>query len=412
MKRRIITFLIAMMVVLTSFVGCGASDNNENNSNTDTSTESNTQEEQDTEGLENTEEPENAYNINGRGFSIGQDCLNVYLDYIGWGAEDDYKWADINEILIDEDWWEETGDKFAYFSIAGMCDGEPCLLLSSTNDQNHCGDEIYFVTYTPVDDSGEGIDQIHVQGNGDIMNFDMMPNISVEKSTIYVCTDSYTNDVQFMYEEDVVQYLEGTGDKSSTYYNIFLGYGKLTTRDTGSRDFQKLIDEGHLAPIKWFSKDQVGEARAYYQQYVRENASDEPTETVNRADYFNGDTPLQYIEYFDEGVLEVTDERGITKYTFTELSETLAGSLIFKTDIPNSVEFFYGSDSTNVKYNIILNADGSWTAVVRQMISKRPGYTFSMWYETREEIILDDYMLTAFCESRPSTIEELIDLLQ
>lgn len=409
MKRRV--SIIALLIITIFLIsGCGASDNNANNSNTDTSTESNKQEEQDTEELENTEESENAYNINGRGFSIGQDCLNVYLDYIGWGAEDDYKLTDIKENEIDEYWWEEVGDKFAYFSIAGMCDGEPCLLLSSTNDQNHCGDEIYFITYTPMDTSGEGIDQIHIQGNGDIMSFDMMPNISVEKSTIYVCTDSYTNDVQFMYEEDVVHYLEGTGDKSSTYYNIFLNYGKLTTKDTGSRDFQKLIDEGHLAPIKWFSKDQVDEARAYYQQYVRENASDEPTETVNRADYFNGNTPLQYIEYFDEGVLEVTDDWGITKYTFTGLSESLAGSLIFRTDIPNSVEFFYGSDTTNVKYNIILNNDGSWTAVVRQLITKRSSYTFTMWYETREDQILEDYTHTG--ESRPSTIEELIDLLQ
>ena len=53
------------------------------------------------------------YNPNGYGFSIGQDCLNVYLDYVKY-AEDDYETAEKKN----GGFYEEH--RLAYFSIAGM----------------------------------------------------------------------------------------------------------------------------------------------------------------------------------------------------------------------------------------------------------------------------------------------------
>ena len=363
------------------------------------------------EDLDVEEEEPDVYNINGQGFSIGQDCLNVYLEYVRCEAEDAYKWADIKEMQVDEFLWEDRNETFGYFAIAGMCDGEPYLLLSSTNKQNQCGDETYFVTYTEEDFSGEGIDQTHMQGNSDIMTMDMYFRVVPDITTLYVCTDDTFGKTAFIYREESKYYVDGVADSSSVYYKMYGSYGKMSCTEVGSMDFDRYLQEGKLAEIKWFSKDQLEEARAYYQQFVREDVYDGPVETVNRADYFNNNTVLKYFEYFEDGVLEVEGSGQDTLFKFTGLTDEMALGKLLETEIPNSVEFRYGTDTTDAKYNIIENKDGTWIAVFRQVTLNKYGYKFYVRYETREDQVLNAYANTCAGEERPKTIQELVKRL-
>lgn len=356
------------------------------------------------EAIENTadEVPEelNA-DPNGYGFSIGQDCLNVYLEYVSSGmAAYDY---DIQET---EALGGDFGHQLGYFSIAGMADEEPFLLLSSVSG-NGCGDEIYFVTYTPEDFSGEGIDQTHMQGSWgiescDLWSFSQWPVID----TMYVCTTGKLEGQKFIRRQEV----EYANIEGHDVYVTSLNYrnGNMMNSDT-SMNFEERLAAGDIAEIKWFAVNEIEQAREYYQQYVREEGYDGPVENANRDDYYNDSTPLKYFEYVSDGVFEVLeDEDGDTLYRFSCL-DTEAVNKLYDQKIDNALELWAGSDSQDVKYYFIENADGSWTYVRRHWTIDEHGEIVTISYETNEKEI---FFWCDFRGTPASSIEEVIQILK
>lgn len=415
-KKIILTFMVLSLSALT--FGCGekVDDGNTYTTKDDVSTEASTaqtagQTTEQTTGLEtevtteqSTEQEEDDYNPNGYGFSIGQDCLKVYLDYVSDGrAEDDYK------IQEDKNVGEGWGHKLAYFSIAGMAGDEPFLLLSSASG-NGCGDETYFVTYTPYDYSGEGIDQIHMQGNWDIENSDMW-SMSQHPviNTLYVYTSGRVEYREFVFRLEV-EYSGQEGRDVLGMQELKYRKGKMTNSKT-SLNFEEMLETREIAEIKWFSIDEIEEARAYYQQYVREEVYDGPVESANRDDYFNDSTVLKYFDYISEGVFEVSEDAdGDKEYRFSclEFEQALE---IMQSDVDNALTFTAGSDSQNIDYYLLENDDGSWTYIKRHWCRDGYGDIITYSYETNESQIVFWYNQRGAFESVDS-IETVIKELK
>lgn len=212
---------------------------NENEKKEDTGKVENT-EDTATEGHKEEQEKETV-NPNGYGFSIGQDCLNVYLEYIAGGlAASEYEIEEVKN--VGGDWGHHLG----YFSIAGMAGDEPFLLLSSTIG-NGCGDEVYFVTYTPSF-AGVGNGQAYMQGNWGIENCDswslkQFPVID----TLYVCTSGKNETQQFIHRQEV-EYADKEGHDIYTEALIYDDGDMTNSKKTV--DFDKALSEGTIAEIK------------------------------------------------------------------------------------------------------------------------------------------------------------------
>lgn len=344
------------------------------------------------EESENEMEEVDDYNPNGYGFSIGQDCLNVYLDYVKY-AEDDYETAEKKN----GGFYEEH--RLAYFSIAGMAGDEPFLLLSSTTG-NGCGDETYFVTYTPYDYSGEGIEQIHMQGDfefGLSCDYYSMRQSDVV-NTIYVWASNPKTGSRFIHREDtlyVIDYDDSSQDEwdysGDEVYCNEKGTIRCSTNYNTPAYFEEKLASGELMEIKWFSINQIEEAREYYQQYVREEVYDGPVETENRKDYFNDNTVLKYVEYISEGVFEVVEEDdGDIAYRFSCLTDEAADAISYK-GLENALTFQGYSDSQSVNFYFFENTDGSWTCVKMRSYHDKYGQIYTYNYETSENSIINWY---------------------
>ena len=425
MKKRILLTLILSLFCVLVF-GCGTRAEDGNTSirpgktekpSTEMNTEQVTGNDTESSTEQGTEEEKDDYNPNGYGFSIGQDCLNVYLSYVsGKMAEWDYERA------IKEDGRDHLAHKMAYFSIAGVAGEEPFLLLSSINGAD-CGDETYFVTYTPYDYSGEGIEQTHMQGNYDFGSFD---NLSMRQypdvNTIYVWASNPKTSARFIRRVDMchnVDYEDNSKD-IYTYSGTELSCnekGRTYTRDVGYEPdyYEEKLASGELMEIKWFSMSQIEEARAYYQQYVREEVYDGPLESANRDDYFNDSTVLKYFDYISEGVFEVTeDDDGDTEYRFSCL-EFKKALEIMRSDVENALTFTAGSDSQNVDYYLLENADGSWIYIKRHWCSDEYGDIITYSYETNEKEVVFWYNQTGEAweyDTMATTVAEIIERLR
>lgn len=336
---------------------------------------------------ENVEDEED-YNPNGYGFSIGQDCLNVYLDYVKY-AEGDY------EIAERENGGDYEYHRLAYFSIAGMAGDEPFLLLSSI-DGNRCGDETYFVTYTPYDYSGEGIEQTHMQGNFEFGSCDFYSMRQTDViNTIYVWASNPKTGGRFIHREDTLYFVDYDDSSQDVWdysgdevYCNEKGKIRYSGRSDNPQFFEEKLASGELMEIKWFSIDQIEEAREYYQQYVREEVYDGPVETANRDDYYNENTVLKYFDYISDGVFTVTkDEDGDEEYTFSCLDADYAYDIAGK-DVDNALKFTASSDSQTVWYFLIENADGSRTYIKGHIGRDEHGYALTYSYDTNEEEVV------------------------
>lgn len=416
MKKRVLSLLLASVMLLTCFTGCGKKENDSDKNDGQDQVVQNSQQESQMDSQVGTDseaesEKEELPNPNGKGFSMSQKCLDDYLNFVASGnAYKMYAEEDIKENQITEEMWEEKGERFKYFSIAGMHDGEPLLLLSSTNVTNECGDETYFIVYRP--DTGEYVPGIEMLGNFKITSYDYMWRMGVYNTSLYVCTSEWVSDAQFIYHETTGYIDPDTGEehKSETAYTI----ERKEAKDFGcveetytKNNCESWLKKGRLAEIKWFSAEQVEEARAYYQPYVR--TYEGPQDIANRADYFNDSTVLKYYEYFDDGVMEVKEENGQTKFVFSCLNEDKAGDLAFN-KIPNSIQLMGGSDHTSVVYDIIVKEDGSWTAIRKEMWKEEFGYVVTVVEETDEEKIVSFYRYQHWSPGEVSSIEELIQM--
>ena len=438
-KKIILTFMIISLATMS--FGCGkkvehgniptTKDDVATEANTEQTTEQNTEQntEQTTElGTEvttepsteqspeqNTEPEEDDYNPNGYGFSIGQDCLNVYLTYVSDGqAEWDYERAEKANV------GNEYGHKFAYFSIAGMAGDEPFLLLSSTNG-NRCGDETYFVTYTPYDYSGEGIEQTHMQGNYEFGCYDNLSMRQVDEvNTIYVWASNPMTEARFIQRVDMRYNNDYDGTNTYDYEGSELSCnekGRTYSRDVGHKPsyYEEKLASGELVEIRWFSVEQIEEARAYYQQYVREEIYDGPVESANREDYFNDNTVLKYFDYISEGVFEITEDAdGDKEYRFSCL-EFKKALEIMRADVAGALTFTAGSASQDVDYYLLENADGSWVYIKRHWCSDGYGDIITYSYETNENQIIFWFNQSGYAweyDTNVTTVTEIIERLK
>ena len=331
---------------------------------------------------------EDDYNPNGYGFSIGQDCLDVYLNYLLYEADSDYSYMER----------ENGGDEYhtlKYFSIAGMAGEEPFLLLSSYTGFG-CGDETYFVTYTPEDFSGEGIDQTHLQHDLCFGSCDWLSMRNCDAiNTLYIWASNPKTDARFIHRLDMV-YVIDYDDSSQNEYSYegdeirCNGEGKITTASASHSPeyYEEKLASGDLMEIKWFTLDQIEDARAYYGQYVREEVYDGPVETESRDAYFTDDTVLKYIGYISDGVFEVdVDEDGDTLYRFSCLESDPAMEIFGRT-VDDALTFTSGSDSQDIRYFLIENADGSWTYIKRHWCVDKYGEIITFSYESDENEII------------------------
>lgn len=143
--------------------------------------------------------------------------------------------------------------------------------------------------------------------------------------------------------------------------------------------------------MKWFSLDQIEEARAYYSQFAKEGALTGAEETVNREEYYN-DTILQYTPYIDKGVFNVKNEYGRESYIFSALNNEDAMSLFFDANIECAVQINGRSASSATRLiNIFDMGDGTYRFLERMLTSSEYGGVIEMYEIKDEEYIISTY---------------------
>ncbi len=315
----------------------------------------------------------NSPQSNGYSFAITQECLDRYLTYVVTEeARDTYI-----EHQKKKDSYPD-GD-FQYFTIAGMYQENPYLILSSVNDDT-CSDEVsFFVTM-------EGDDEIYLMDifSEDYDNLSMVQ--TVVSNQLYVVTEEFSDQSMFM-ERVHTEYNSSAAALSESYVNTNWSYrykdGEYTEQvevmNDGVATADNMLGRKQLAELKWFGLDQVEEARAYYSQFAE---ADEGEDASDRQVYFEDDScALGFFDYFESGEFELTTEFNETVYQFTGISGEDKQSLR-SADIGSDVQFYGGADTCDRQIDVFLEGDG-YLFVERATYIGNGGSGFKV-YQTRD----------------------------
>ena len=332
-------------------------------------------------------------NENGYGFTISKTCFEAYLSYANGFAASEYERAERNAGGTHE-------NMYSYFSICGMDreTGEPFLLLSSTDNNDRCGDEVYFCRYNGVDYSGAGNDEISCLGNFGIMNEDLLSMNQVDEiNTIYVYTiergnvDSIYSTHPFLHREDL--YYPSSGSYDYTF-EIVSPKGSKREWSYSVEMVEEMLANGELARIQWFHMEDVDLARVYYEEYVHDDVYEGAVENANRDDYYNDSTPLKYIPYIDSGVFTLEEENGNPLYVFNNLENEVLYTLMYDGDyeyMGSDIQFWEGADTSETKVDIYDLGNGNWKAIKRSYLLTQYGYRFAVREVTSEREVLSRY---------------------
>jgi len=312
---------------------------------------------------------------------------------------------------------------FGYFSICAMdkVTKEPFLLLSSTNNNDYCGDEIYFCRYNGKSRAGEGIPEVGCLGNFDIMLDEMygMGHMWAEKNTLYVYTkkpgvnDYYS--CPFIHREDL--YYASAEEYEYTLENVGPD-GKKGNSGYSVERVEEMLANGELAHIQWFSIEDIDSARAYYQEYVHGYIYTGSGTVANRDDYYNDTTPLKYIPYIESGVFALDERNGKVIYEFNNLDSEARNAVIYWGDhdyMKSDIQFRRGSDTTEVAVDIYDLGDGNWKAIARSYVLEKYGYCVRI-EELSEEEVLSYYSYSdsslAYPQEERQEVSSVAELLQ
>lgn len=307
-------------------------------------------------------EAEPTVDSNGFNFQMSERCYNSYFEELKSGS------AAKRYEKYESDW----GSQLKYFSISGMAKDEPFLLLSEDGNSDEASDDIMVLLHT-TDANGVRmnytIDGMH-QDNRSLS----IGNQACEKNGMYV---NLENDKYDFFVDEVIHYFanEFSGiEEDWDYAHIQYTYdqkmmkGERELKSGNGSISQSMLESGRIAPIKWFSMDQIAEAEEYYRQYVYQpNYGD----GSNRDDYYNSDTALKYIPYIEVGDFSANVGEGSESYSFqTENQDVGTGELYsaFK-EIRESALYSYQSNvSSSAEFYHCFYRDESGKEVVMEVM--------------------------------------------
>jgi len=301
----------------------------------------NVEESRDEEVVQEVVEVEEEVNTNGLNFQMSEKCYNSYFEELKSGK------AAERYAKYESDW----GSGLKYFSICGMAKDEPFLLLSEDGNSNEMADDIMVLLYTR---DANGVTMNYIIDGMHRDNRDMsMGRHACEKNGMYV---NLENDRYDFFVDEVIHYFadESSGiEEDWDYTHICYTYDSKMMQgendaSSGSGSIsQSMIESGRIAPIQWFSMEQIAEAEEYYSQYVF------------KPDYGDGSSSAEFYHCFyrDENGKEVVMEvmhgvgRGVWKLQIRPISEAAYQSVV---DIYNSCK---GAQVTSVAEIYELNEE-------------------------------------------------------
>ncbi len=310
-------------------------------------------------------EAESDVNTNGLNFQMSEKCYNSYFEELKSGK------AAERYAKYESDW----GSELKYFSISGMAKDEPFLLLSEDGNSNEMADDIMVLLYTR---DANGVTMNYIIDGMHQDNRDMsVGRHACEKNGMYV---NLENDRYDFFVDEVIHYFadEFSGiEEDWDYTHIYYTYdskmmqGERDARSGSGSVSQSMIESGRIAPIKWFSMEQIAEAEEYYSQYVfKPNYSD----GSNRDDYYNnGDSVLKYLPYIEVGdfSVETDGEFGTDIYYFqTDDTDVGTGELYeaFKAIRDNSLFNFMSNVSSSAEFYHCFYRDENGKEVVIEVM--------------------------------------------
>ena len=241
---------------------------------------------------------------NGYNFKMSENCFNDYFNLLKSGSA-----AGRYENYQAENY---CGGTLKYFSICGMAEEEPFLLLSDAGDSNNRADDIMVLLF--MTDATGGWYTETIKG----MHFDHR-NFSMSQFGInngmYV---NIKNDRYDFYAEEAIVY-SNTEEREEGWCPFTFNKKKMRGEKgdwNGGNIAQSLIKSGEIAPIKWYSMNQIEEAEKYYSQFIVRPTFSNDFGNDNRGDYFNGNSILKYIPYIEVGYFSVKNEAGKDVFYF------------------------------------------------------------------------------------------------
>lgn len=227
---------------------------------------------------EEVQEPEPEVTDPDASLMMSQECLDSYLQYAT---------ADQLQDMYDEYMAEYVGSEYsagvehpAYFSLCMNNGGEPMMLVTTDSNNTRNADKIAFFRWE-FDETGGGMSwpvvyNCFMQYITNTRNFSMnMRNDRLQLlrwgSTFYYSEENSADEVTFEIREYVLK----------PRWTVSSVYSDPAQLIEGTDHATPGLESGEMAEIKWFSVDQLEEAKNYYSQYVKAETHLDIMEQIN-----------------------------------------------------------------------------------------------------------------------------------